>query len=121
VLPLLMSSCVGFEAVAGRARGAFGVLLLGSSSSSVGGEVLEEKTVEDIVKARDVVVGVLVVVERKVGAQRGNRVRMVRISPEIGIDFESGSGRSFGCCYGVLSYVRLDSSTKCTGMASRRS
>jgi hypothetical protein len=42
--------------------------LLGSSSSSVGGEVLEEKTVEDIVKARDVVVGVLVVVERKVGA-----------------------------------------------------
>jgi hypothetical protein len=120
VLPLLMSSCVGFEAVAGRAKGAFGVLLLGSSSS-VGGEVLEEKTVEDIVKARDVVVGVLVVVERKVGAQRGNRVRMVRISPEIGIDFESGSGRSFGCCYRVLSYMRLNSSTKCTGMASRRS
>jgi hypothetical protein len=75
VLPLLMSSWVGFEAVAGRARGAFGVLLLLllSSSSSVGGEGLEEKTVEDIVKARDVVVVwvlvmVLVLVVRKVGA-----------------------------------------------------
>jgi hypothetical protein len=73
VLPLLMSSWVGFEAVAGRARGAFGVLLLLGSSSSVGGEGLEEKTVEDIVKARDVVVGLLVmvrvvVVVRKVGA-----------------------------------------------------
>jgi hypothetical protein len=72
VLPLLMSSWVGFEAVAGRARGAF-VVLLGCSSSSVGGEGLEEKTVEDIVKARDVVVVwilvmVLVVVVRRVGA-----------------------------------------------------
>jgi hypothetical protein len=73
VLPLLMSSWVGFEAVAGRARGAFGVLLLLGSSSSVGGEGLEEKIVEDIVKAQDVVVVWIpimgfVVVVRKVGA-----------------------------------------------------
>jgi hypothetical protein len=27
---------------------------------------------------------------------------MARISPEIGVGFKSGSGRSFGCCYGVL-------------------
>jgi hypothetical protein len=83
VLPLLMSSWVAFEGAAGRARGAFGVVLGRSSSgprsdpcsdprSSGGEEGLEEKIVEDIVNVRDVVVGVLgmvlVVLVRKVGA-----------------------------------------------------